>query len=121
MTVYDQLLAIAAAKRAEGYLAHYETDLTTHDARQLAAAAAGDRFVWIMRSHGTELFSIGTGRDPVWATYWLNPAQGNCQKTPSLCYLIAGNTVTPISYDRAVRLANEKAPAGTPATHAWSL
>jgi hypothetical protein len=121
MTVYDQLLAIAAAKRPEGYLAHYETDLTTHDCATLSRAPVGARFIWIMRSHGTELFAIGTGRDPVWATYWLNPAQGNCQKAPSLCYLIAGNSVTPISYERAIRLANEKAPAGTPAIQVWSL
>lgn len=106
-SVYDQLVQIARDKKDAGYLASYERDLTFHDKRDLQDSRYS-RWVWALRSHGTELFPIGAGKDPVWLSYWLQT--GNMRATPTLTYLIdynqpQGRQVKPITYDHAVNLA----------------
>jgi hypothetical protein len=117
MTVYYQLVDIAAEKHSAGYLNHYTADLTEHDKRTLAQSQAGQRYIWILRTHGTALFPVAAGHDSVWATYWLD--KGNDSRAPSLCYLISiasdggtVGTVKAITYDRARRLATEPHPHG---------
>lgn len=117
MSIYQKLVAIAAEQSAKGYLAHYRNDLHVHDKRTLDGAKHGQRYLWILRDCGTELFEIESGRDSVWATYWLD--QGNMRDTPSLAYLILvasdgaeSGTVSPIDYDRARSLASLPHPEG---------
>lgn len=117
MSVYCQLAAIAAEKHSAGYLHHYTADLTTHDQHSLSLTKAGERYLWILRSHGTQLFPVAAGHDAAWATYWLD--KGNDSKAPSLCYLISiasdggtAGSVKPVSHERARRLATEPHPDG---------
>ena len=109
MTPFEQLQTIAAQHAAAGYLSAYATDLTRHDRAILDTAPAGARFLWILRSHGTELFRIGVGRDPVWATYWLDE---QCAHAPPIPYLIDidANRVRLVGHGRARQLALQPAP-----------
>jgi hypothetical protein len=110
MTLYETMLAIAEAKKPQGYLRAYEADLTTHDRNTLANAPDGARYLWILRENGTQLFEIASGHDPVWATYWLTTDAGH--NPPNLVFLASGGTVKPISYDRAIQLAKTPHPEG---------
>jgi hypothetical protein len=111
ISIYDQLVQIAADKASQGYLAHYRDDLFRIDRNSLETPIA-DRYIWILRGCGTALFPIATGHDALWATYWLN--QGNTPESPSLAYLLtlADNSVRPITYERATQLAHIPAPDG---------
>jgi hypothetical protein len=116
--VYPTLASIADSNAAGGYLRGYSADLHEHDKRTLAESKAGDRFVWALRDHGTELFAIAAGRDAVWLTYWLDG--GGCSAAlPALCFLVevladggASGKVSPISHDKARKLAAIPHPQG---------
>ena len=114
MTTYDKLLAIASSKMGSGYLRGYETDLTTHDRMTLLGAVEGAQYVWLLREHGTELFPIASGLNPVWATYWLDA--GDSARVPTLAFHVtvgAGDReVMAISPERARRLASVPHPQG---------
>jgi hypothetical protein len=111
MTVFDQLVQIAAAKAPVGYLRAYRNDLFEHD-RNALDAPKSDRYIWILRECGTELFPVAIGHDAIWATYWLT--QGNSRDVPSLAYLVTLATakVEPVTYERAECLAREAHPQG---------
>lgn len=116
MRIYDRLEAIAGEKAAEGYLRAYQADMTTHDRRTLDESKLGQRYLWILRDCGTEMFHIASGKEAIWATYWLRKGQTT---TPSLPYLVtvtadggAHGLVVPTDYDTAIELANEPHPEG---------
>jgi hypothetical protein len=118
-SIYDQLAAIASANHGAGYLVAYAADLHTHDKRTLSEAKAGARFVFVLRPHGTELFAVASGRDPVWCTFWLTGGMGHMSDAPSLCFLVkvandgaADGTVRSISQDAARKLAAIPHPQG---------
>lgn len=124
MTIYERLEAIATEKTAEGYLRAYRADLTKYDLLELERSKAGDRFIWILRDCGTELFAIASGKDAVWATYWLG--RGN-SSTPSLPYLVtvtadggASGSVVPTDDESAIELANIPHPEGKRLTFSLS-
>lgn len=118
-TIYDQLSALASAHHGAGYLVAYAADLHQHDKRTLGLAKAGARFVFVLRPHGTELFEIASGRDPVWCTFWLSGGMGHDKDAPSLCFLVtaasdgaADGRVVSISQDAARKLASVPHPQG---------
>lgn len=110
-TIYQQLKTIAKANPQ--HLRHYATDLTNHDRATLSRSLPGERFVWILRTCGTELFQVGVGRDPVLVTYWLTPGN-SVAPPPPLAFLMTvaaargkAGIVEAISHERARALAFE--------------
>lgn len=110
MTVYEKIVAIAESNKAAGYLRAYEADLTKHDQNTLANASSSQRFVWILRESGTQLFPIAAGHDPIWCTYWF--ATG--KSLPCLTFFIDMDkeSVKPITYEQARKFAKIPHPDG---------
>jgi len=65
-TVSEQMRASAAA--CPHILADYRD---RHDRAVLGKSSAGDQFVWVLGTHGSVLFPIAAGRDPVHVKFWL--------------------------------------------------
>ena len=113
MSIYEQLARIA--ERNPHLLVAYKADLHEHDKRTLAKAERGTEFIWILRDHGTELFEMHRGSNPVWVTYWIDQKMhGNIGPQKRLCYHIfvtadggVEGTVRPITVERARLLAHE--------------
>lgn len=107
--IFDRLVAIADAN--PHLLTAYRNDLHGHDKVELTGAARSDRYIWILREHGTELFPVGYGLDPVWATYWL---ESRTYIVAPLAYEVdlKAGTVAQITYDRARELASIPHPCG---------
>lgn len=114
LPVIEQLQAIATSKPE--LLVAYADDLHKHDAGALALSVAGERFVWLLRNHGTELFRLNAGRDPVWLTYWLDTKSIGPSVATYRAYLVTvtgdgglTGTVSPITHADASRYAREAA------------
>jgi hypothetical protein len=105
-TVSEQMRASAAA--CPHILADYRH---RHDRAVLDTSNAGDQFVWVLGTHGSVLFPIAKGRDPVHVKFWL--ADG----AEAFHVRITGDggaagEVERISYAKARKLAEIPTPKG---------
>lgn len=122
LPVIGQLQAIAASEPE--LLVSYADDLNKHDANALALSVKGERFVWLLRDHGTELFRLNIGRDPVFVTFWIDQKRQGPSAAKHRAYLVTvtsdgglTGTVSPITHEEATRYACEPAnKAANPVT-----
>lgn len=110
-SIYRQLVKIADAR--PDLLQSFRTDLTVHDQKACATMQPGERWLWVLRTCGTQVFPVGHGQEPVLITHWLE-ANPEC-----VVYLITptepdgqAGTVKRISHDKARELAREPPPRG---------
>jgi hypothetical protein len=86
----------------------YRTDFWLIDQHAIRyATSPGDEFIWIVRDAGTELFRLYQGEPSAAVSYWLSPTH-TCNRA---CHVVCTDmarfgTVTPVTRERAVDLAN---------------
>lgn len=111
-TVFEQLTAIAEDGKAKGLFTHYQDDLYQHDRDELAAAFAGDEFIWMLKTCGTYMARVKGGdfaRESL--RYALKSCSGDLYHV-AITGPKGQGTVKPISTDAAEKLL-EDAPAYT--------
>lgn len=110
-SIYRQLVRIADAR--PDLLRSFRTDLTVHDHKACETMQPGQRWLWVLRRDGTQLFPVGEGQAPVLITHWLdaNPECAAYLITPTESGGKSGK-VNRTSHDRARELAHEPPPKG---------
>jgi hypothetical protein len=105
-SLFKKLVRIARANTA--CLQAYKADLWLHDQYVIQyLTAPGDEYVWILREHGTQLFRLYQGSEPVPVEFWLNPEYRHSRAYHVVCTDVGFGTVEAISHEHAIRLAHE--------------
>jgi hypothetical protein len=106
-TLFQNLVRIA--RRNAACLQAYRVDLWVHDQYTLQySTSRGDEYVWILREHGTELFRLYQGAEPITVEFWLKPEYRLSRAYHVVCTGDGGyGTVDSITHERAVQLARE--------------
>lgn len=100
-------------KQNPNLLQAYRRDFYVHDRRSLRTMKTGERWLWVLRRHGTCLFPIGVGQKPVWVTHWLDQDGPSCKTFLINISAEPGDgTVVEVNHQRARDLANEPPPKG---------
>jgi hypothetical protein len=104
--LYTLLVALAA--EFPHLLVAYKEDLHEHDRNRLAKSKAGDRFVWLLRTHGTEMYLLNAGppgNDGL--AYWLRENSSFVTFLITVKHDGGEGTITSITHEQAIALCNE--------------
>src|SRR4051794_14008968 len=111
-TLFDLMSRIVRAHA--DVLQAYRTDFWLHDQYALEYhTRPGDEYIWILRDHGTELFRLYQGSDPIAVAYWLTPEHLHNRAYHVTCTADpCRGTVKPVTRDEAIALASlpQRAP-----------
>lgn len=108
-TLHNSLCQLAADN--PHLLTAYRDDLFVHDKTSLADAKAADEYVWLLRKCGTALFPLRIGREPIWATFWLDPPEVKAFHVRVAEDGGASGTVRAITHTDVRELVSQPAPA----------